>query len=130
LLHRYDGNTFASRLRAFKTGCADGYGSVAVGTSATASAANSVAIGSGSVADEDNTVPVGSAGNERRVTNVAPGVNGTDAVNINQMNRLRDDMGASLSSLQRSAFGGVAAAMAMPNLMASAPGCAQVGYEF
>jgi len=39
---------------------------------------------------------------------------------------LRDDRGASLTSLRRSAFGGVAAAMArpnlMPSLMPSAPG--------
>ena len=31
---------------------------------------------------EPNTVSVGSAGNERRITNVAPGVNPTDAVNV------------------------------------------------
>jgi autotransporter adhesin len=51
-----------------------------------AQAANSVALGAGSVATESNTVSVGSRGYERRVTNVAPGVNGTDAVNLNQMN--------------------------------------------
>ena len=65
---------------------------------------------------------MGSAGNERRITNVAPGVNGTDAVNLHQMTQLRNDVGASLTSLQRSAFGGVAGAMAMPNLMPSTPG--------
>jgi trimeric autotransporter adhesin len=56
------------------------------------------------------------------LTNVAPGINGTDAVNVNQMNQLRNDVGSSITSLQRSAFGGIAAAMAMPNLMPSAPG--------
>jgi trimeric autotransporter adhesin len=66
---------------------------------------------------------VGSAGNERRITNVAPGVNGTDAVNLHQMTQLRNDVGASLTSLQRSAFG----AMAMPSLMPSTPGNVVVG---
>jgi autotransporter adhesin len=101
---------------------ASGSNSVAMGGNSVAAGENSVALGANSVADEANTVSVGSAGNERRITNVAPGVNGTDAVNLNQMTQLRNDMGASLTSLQRSAFGGVAAAMAMPNVMPSGPG--------
>jgi autotransporter adhesin len=101
---------------------ASGSNAVALGGNANASGENSVALGANSVADEANTVSVGSAGNERRVTNVAAGVNGTDAANVSQLNALRNDMGASLSSLQRSAFGGVAAAMAMPTLIPSGPG--------
>jgi autotransporter adhesin len=88
---------------------------------------NSVALGANSIADEANTVSVGSAGNERRVTNVAPGVHGTDAANVNQLNELRGDMSKSVASVQRAALGGVAAAMAMPNLMPSAPGKTVVG---
>ncbi|WP_236904661.1 YadA-like family protein [Collimonas fungivorans] len=38
------------------------------------------------MANEANTVSIGSAGNERRVVNVASGVNGTDAVNVSQLN--------------------------------------------
>lgn len=45
-------------------------------------ATNSVALGSDSVASEADTVSVGSSGSERRVTNVAAGVNATDAVNV------------------------------------------------
>jgi autotransporter adhesin len=58
----------------------------AVGAGAQATASNSVAVGANSVANEANTMSVGSAGNERRVTNVAAGVNPTDAVNVSQMN--------------------------------------------
>jgi autotransporter adhesin len=79
-------------------------------------------LGANSVATEDNTASVGSAGNERRVTNVAAGTNGTDAANMNQVNQLRNDVGQSLSALQRSAFGGVASAMAMPSLSPREPG--------
>ena len=50
-----------------------------------ATAANSVAIGSGSTNTVANTVSFGSAGNERRLTNVAAGVNATDAVNVGQL---------------------------------------------
>ena len=64
---------------------ADGEGSTAVGAQASASADNSVALGSGSVADEENTVSVGSSGNERRITNVANGVNASDAATFGQV---------------------------------------------
>ena len=99
----------------------------ATGTDAVAIGANAQASGNNSIADEANTVSVGSAGNERRVTNVAPGVNGTDATNVNQLNALRDDVSTSMTSLRRAALGGVAAAMAMPNLMPSSPGKTVVG---
>ncbi len=45
----------------------------------------SVALGTGSVADEENTISVGSSTNQRRITNVAAGVNATDAVNVSQL---------------------------------------------
>nr|WP_277186074.1 YadA-like family protein [Caballeronia sp. BR00000012568055] len=97
---------------------ASGSGSIAMGNGAIASGNNSVAIGSGSVASEDNSVSMGSPGNERRITNVAPGVNGTDAVNVNQLSTVL----GSVNSVASAAFAGVAAAMAMPNLTPSAPG--------
>lgn len=95
---------------------AKGTDAVAIGANAQANGNNSVALGANSVADQANTVSVGSAGHERRVTNVAPGTRGTDAANINQLNALRNDLGANMTTLQRSAFAGVASAMAMPNL--------------
>jgi autotransporter adhesin len=65
---------------------AQGQNSVALGSGASASGANSVALGQGSVASRDNTVSVGSAGSERQITNVAKGTQGTDAVNLDQLN--------------------------------------------
>ncbi|TDG22363.1 hypothetical protein EYW47_17995 [Paraburkholderia silviterrae] len=58
----------------------------AIGAGATATGANSVALGQGAVATEANTVSVGSDTVQRRITNVAAGQNGTDAVNVNQLN--------------------------------------------
>ncbi|SAK95102.1 hemagglutinin [Caballeronia hypogeia] len=101
---------------------AAGNNSIALGANASAKGNNAIALGSNSVADQDNTVSVGSAGNERRVTNVAPGTGGTDAVNMNQMNAMRNDFGSSMTSLQRSSFAGVAAAMAMPLFTPREPG--------
>ncbi|KVP89372.1 hypothetical protein WJ96_20495 [Burkholderia ubonensis] len=101
---------------------ASGEKSVALGENAAASASNSVALGANSVANQANTVSVGAVGSERRIVNVAPGVNGTDAVNVNQMNALRNDMSNNMNQVARSVYGGVAAAMAMPNLTPSAPG--------
>ncbi len=84
----------------------------AFGPRAVASAARATAIGADSVADQPNTVSVGSSGAERRITNVAPGIAGTDAVNL-----------AQLGSAQIEARRGIAAALALNNAVTpSAPG--------
>ncbi|SAL62889.1 BoaB [Caballeronia telluris] len=83
-----------------------GTDSVALGHNAQAPANNAVALGANSVADQPNTVSIGSEGNERRLTNVAPGINGTDAVNLNQLQ-------AGLGGIARKAYSGVAAATAL-----------------
>lgn len=61
------------------------YFDTAIGAGAQAYGGSSVALGAGSVADQPNTVSVGSPGYERRITNVAPGIYGTDAVNMSQL---------------------------------------------
>ncbi|MGN4070333.1 YadA-like family protein, partial [Burkholderia gladioli] len=55
--------------------------------------------------------------------NVAPGIAPTDAVNVSQLNALRD----SVSALQRGAYAGIASAMAMPALVPSEAGRTIVG---
>jgi autotransporter adhesin len=102
---------------------------LAVGLGSLASAKNSVALGTGSIADRENAVSVGTMGNERQIAHVAPGVMGTDAVNLNQLDALRNDtysrigdVYSKVGEVERAAFGGVAAAMAMPNLTPSGPG--------
>ncbi|MGU6326147.1 trimeric autotransporter adhesin SadA [Salmonella enterica subsp. enterica serovar Anatum] len=64
---------------------AQGADSVAIGSGSIAAAENSVALGTNSVADEANTVSVGSSTQQRRITNIAAGVNNTDAVNVAQL---------------------------------------------
>ena len=54
-------------------------------------AANSVAVGSNSVASESDTVSVGAAGSERRITNVADGINATDAATVRQLQATYSD---------------------------------------
>ena len=68
----------------------DAIGGVAIGQNAVVEqgASNAVALGTDSVADEEDTVSVGSDGNERRITNVADGVNDSDAVNLGQVTSL------------------------------------------
>lgn len=73
------------------------YNSTAIGFRATATANNSVALGANSIANEPNTVSIGSAGNERRLTNLAEGVNGTDAVNVNQLKTVYAGIAMSVS---------------------------------
>jgi trimeric autotransporter adhesin len=112
------GSSFVASDVAHPAASATGTGAMAIGDGANASGANSVALGTGSVADQDNTVSVGSPGNERRITNVAPGINGTDAANMNQLNLVQNNV----NTVARQSFSGVAAAMAMPSLTPSAPG--------
>jgi len=69
-------------------------------------AANSVAIGAGSVANAPNTVSFGSSGNERRLTNVAAGINPTDAVNVSQLSSLSAGFQSQIGGLQ-SQIGGL-----------------------
>jgi autotransporter adhesin len=86
----------------------------AIGPGASASAPGSVAIGSGSVASAANSVSFGTAGHERVLTNVAPGVNPTDAVNVSQLNAAVGTGVAGLSrALKSNLFSGIAAAVAL-----------------
>jgi autotransporter adhesin len=92
---------------------ASGASSTAIGDMAKATGNNSVALGANSVADQDNTVSVGSQGNERRITNVANGVNATDAVNMGQLQSGMNSIQNGLNSVARNAYSGVAAATAL-----------------
>ncbi|HUA80697.1 MAG TPA: YadA-like family protein [Dyella sp.] len=106
---------------------ATGSSSTAIGAGATASADNSVALGAGSVATQANSVSVGSAGNERTITNVASGVNATDAVNVSQLQASQNwaksyvdqtatQLNNRINTVGRHADAGTAAAMAMSNI--------------
>ncbi len=66
---------------------ANGNNSVALGANTTANGNNSVALGQGSVANRANSVSVGNAatGLTRQITNVAPGTEPNDAVNLGQL---------------------------------------------
>lgn len=80
---------------------ADGFASTAIGAGAKADAAGSVALGAGSVASEAGTVSVGNSEYQRRIVNVAPGIYGTDAVNMNQLRTVDskvDRVGASAAA--------------------------------
>ncbi|MGF6772798.1 autotransporter adhesin [Paraburkholderia sp. GAS199] len=103
---------------------ASGSNATAIGAGANASADNAVALGQGSVADRANTVSVGAVGSERQITNVAAGVQGTDAVNVNQLqqsmsgavgqaNSYTDDQ---IRSARRDSYGGTASALAVAGL--------------
>jgi autotransporter adhesin len=133
----------ASGDRSAEAASANGQHATAMGANAKASADNSVALGANSVADRANTVSVGSNGNERQIANVAAGTQGTDAVNVQQMNdavasatgnlpagmsakdytdQRFNSMQNTVNQVARNSYAGVAAAMAMPNMTPSQPG--------
>jgi autotransporter adhesin len=104
---------------------ASGNNSTAVGTGASSSGNNSAAVGAGSNDDgRSNVVSVGTTVNQRQVTNVAAGTQGTDAVNLDQLNagiaqannytdsRI-DALQGNINSVARNAYSGIAAAAAL-----------------
>ncbi|RAD12032.1 YadA family autotransporter adhesin, partial [Burkholderia multivorans] len=122
---------------------ASGNGTTAIGVGASASGNNSTAIGNGSNdGGRSNVVAVGSADSARQIVNVAAGTQGTDAVNVNQLNAgLSNTLSQansytdgqiaglrnSLDSYRRDADGGTATAMAIAGLpQPSGPGKSMV----
>ncbi|MDQ8051125.1 YadA-like family protein [Luteibacter sp.] len=66
----------------------------AVGGGAIAAHDNSVAVGYGSTTDRTNSVSVGTAQSKRQLTNLAQGTQGTDAVNLDQLNAVASKIGS------------------------------------
>jgi autotransporter adhesin len=94
------------------------------------------------MADHADTMSMGSTANERQITNVAAGPQGTDVLNVDQLNQTVahaiDNLPAGTSEkdytnqrfnpmqhtanqIAKNAYAGAAAAMAMPNLTPSQP---------
>ncbi|KEZ01351.1 hypothetical protein GQ57_35420, partial [Burkholderia sp. MSh2] len=62
---------------------------------------NSVAIGANSTdGGRQNVVSVGSDTQQRQIINVAPGTQGTDAVNVNQLTQVQTTLSTALSGQQ------------------------------
>ena len=70
-------------------------------------------VNEGSVAIAENT-HINMGGN--RITNVAPGVDGTDAVNMNQLGTVANSLSRDIRRVDREARAGTASAAAMANL--------------
>ena len=67
-------------------------GGTVLGSKASATATNSTAIGANSVADQANTVSVGRSFDQRRIVNVAAGIDAADAVNVSQLQAVTGDV--------------------------------------
>ncbi|MFK0380048.1 YadA-like family protein [Pandoraea sp. NPDC090278] len=93
-------------------------GSVALGYGATAYGANSVAIGANSTALDPDTVSIGSQGNERRLTNLAPGTHPTDAATVGQLWGVQ----SGVNQVAKRAYAGIAAATALAMIPEVDPG--------
>lgn len=67
---------------------------VVLGHNAKVTGEGGVALGAGSVANRANAVSVGSTGANRQIINVAAGTEGTDAVNVSQLQKVSDTANA------------------------------------
>ncbi|WP_196494436.1 YadA family autotransporter adhesin, partial [Burkholderia cepacia] len=101
---------------------ASGEKSTAIGEGAKASGKNSVALGAGSVASSDNTVSVGTPDQQRTISNLADGVNASDAATKGQMDRAIGGVQGQVNDLSRNAYSGIAAATALTMIPGVDPG--------
>lgn len=93
--------------------------STAVGHNAQALGVNSVALGADSVADEADVVSVGNAKMQRRVTNLVDARQAHDAVNLKQLNEVKNSIGdvrADLRKTDKRLRGGIAGSSAIAGL--------------
>ncbi|MEX3933573.1 ESPR-type extended signal peptide-containing protein [Paraburkholderia phymatum] len=103
---------------------ASGDRSVAIGTGARAQYDDSVAIGSNAQVYESDTVSVGRKGGEKRVTNLADGINAMDAVNVRQLNTLQQQLTKASTTVRSMAITDTSALdfiKVSPNVMIGAP---------
>lgn len=117
---------------------ATGANSASLGTGAVSTGAGSAAIGAGSNdGGRANTVSVGSAGAERTISNVAAGVNPTDAVNVSQLMEIQENMSSQVEEeirrldrridrLDKKTSRGIAAVAALVNVTPYLPGATTV----
>jgi len=117
---------------------ATGVNSAALGTGATSTGAGSAAIGAGSNdGGRANTVSVGSPVAERTISNVAAGVNPTDAVNVSQLTTIQENMSSQVEEeirrldrridrLDKKTSRGIAAVAALVNVTPYLPGATTV----
>ena len=115
------GASFSNAISIGTSASANQTSAVAIGANATAGAANSVALGANSVATEPNTVSVGSPGSERRITNVAPGVNSTDAATYGQLTSAISTTQNEINQVGSLANKGIAMSMAQAGAGSSIP---------
>ncbi|MBE8614777.1 hypothetical protein CYG68_20835 [Morganella morganii] len=64
----------------------------AIGSYSKANYAGSIALGNRSETNKENSVSFGSDNIKRTVTNIASGIDETDAVNVSQLNKLKNDV--------------------------------------
>ncbi|KVT09438.1 hypothetical protein WT24_15780 [Burkholderia sp. MSMB1078WGS] len=101
-----------------------GEGATAIGSGANASGNQSVALGSGSVANEANTVSFGNGTDDgnRRIVNIADGINANDATTKGQLDRAVGGLQGQINDVSRNAYSGIAAATALTMIPGVDPG--------
>ena len=80
------------------TAYATGTGALAIGSGSSAAFDNSTAVGANAVTDAEYTVSVGNRTQQSRITNVANGINPTDAATMAQLNALQTQLTSSSTS--------------------------------
>ncbi|MFM0061216.1 ESPR-type extended signal peptide-containing protein, partial [Paraburkholderia phytofirmans] len=78
---------------------ASGASSIAIGSGSRSMFANSVALGANSRVSAANTVSIGDVGTERRITNVANGISGSDAATFAQLTALQTSVNQKLAAM-------------------------------
>ena len=96
-----------------------GLGSVALGSSAQSTGDNSVSLGAGSNdGGQSNVVAVGDSTTQRRIVNLAAGVNPTDGVNVSQLKSVETTLTNQMNTIGDKAYAGTATVAAIAGIPA------------
>ncbi|MGU7816477.1 YadA family autotransporter adhesin, partial [Burkholderia sp. AW49-1] len=116
------GGTGGTAIGSGASAAAESSTAIGEGSSVAGAAVKSVAIGQGSTATESNTVSFGAAGSERRLVNIADGINATDGATKGQLDRAVGGLQEQINDVSRNAYSGIAAATALTMIPGVDPG--------
>ena len=108
-----------TNAKVYGTATTTGLNGVALGASAQSTGNNSVALGSGSMdGGQSNVVAVGSNTSQRRIINLAAGVDPTDGVNVSQLRSMETTLTNQMNTIGDRAYAGTATVAAIAGIPA------------
>jgi autotransporter adhesin len=108
-----------TNAKVYGTTTTTGFNSIALGASAQSTGDNSASLGAGSSdGGQSNVVAVGNSSSQRRIINLAAGVDPTDGVNVSQLKSMETSLTNQMNSISDKAYAGTATVAAIAGIPA------------